>query len=271
MNSAPTGRKCVFCGGTPVTNEHVFKEAFRERLNLRDHKREFTQRKRPDGPRTTRPDPLFGLEVRRVCADCNSGWMNRLDLSVQDWSIDPDDVTRTYDPTQFRRWAIKVAMMRTFADSSFGLPPNDFKRLMNGDDLAEWHVFVGRSEVTEWRHNYAAFAGGQKDLGYISAGLIHVSWVVGTSVVSTFRLAGGAGVYLLLNGFRQYNLFHGAPLVEIPHCPREFPKLSSRPKLIAGQAEPLFRYFTDEHSPVAGIMRDSYRKLCEAAVDEQGN
>ncbi|MCA2261987.1 hypothetical protein [Mycobacterium marseillense] len=240
-------------------------------IDLDDHDREFTQRKGPYAPRTTRPDRLFQLVVKRACKKCNSGWMNDLDCSVEEWVVDPDDEARTYDPTQFRRWAIKVAIMRTFVDSPVGLPPEDFQRLLEGDDLAEWHVFVGRSHVAEWRHNYAAFAGGQKDLGYISAGLIHVSWVVGTSVVSTFRLAGGAGVYLLLNGFRQYNLLHGSPLVEIPHCPREFPKLSSRPKLIAGQAEPLFRFFTDERSPVAGIMRDGYRKLYEAAVEKQGD
>jgi len=144
-------RKCVFCGSTPVTSEHIFKRAFRKKLGLPAGNRRLDQQKGLDQPKTTRPDPLFELKVRHVCARCNNGWMNRLDLAVEHWVVDPDN--KTCEPNDLRRWAIKLAILLSLtAQPSTVLPRNDYQRLLAGADLSEWYVLVGRNSFPEWRH-----------------------------------------------------------------------------------------------------------------------
>ncbi|EHB54017.1 hypothetical protein MycrhDRAFT_4480 [Mycolicibacterium rhodesiae JS60] len=138
---------------------------------------------------TTRPDPLFELTVRHVCARCNNGWMNRLDLAVEDWVIDPRN--ETCDPHDLRRWAIKLAIMLSLTGQpSAVLPPRDYERLFAGDDLNEWSVFIGQSGFREWRHAQVGKGLLSEESGEMVDGITHASWVVGSSVVTALRARG---------------------------------------------------------------------------------
>ena len=211
---------------------------------------------------TTRPDPMFHLQVRRVCKPCNGGWMDRLDHDVERWVVGPDEANEVCDPTTFRRWAIKIAIMRSLVDNAIALPPNDFPTLFAGEDVEGWHVFAGKSDFLEWRHNYACFGGGLNEVGYLSHGVVHVSWVLGASVVSTIRVAGeDTGAYFL-KAFREYNTMQWGPLVEIPYGADAFPSFSGHRELRLGEAEPFFKFFTPEPvSPIAGQIRAGYAQM----------
>jgi hypothetical protein len=247
-------RKCVFCGSTPVTAEHIFKRGFRKKLSLPAGNRRLDRQVGLDSPMTTRPDPLFELTVRYVCSKCNNGWMNRLDLAVERWVIDPTD--ETCETTDLRRWAIKIAIMYSLtAQPSTVLPRADYKRLLNGDDLNEWYVFVGQSSFPEWRHGHVGQGIRSDTTGEMLRGITHASWVVGTSVVSALRPVGAAELDLL-KAFRQYNVVVDAPLVEIPCGADTFSTLSTHRKLRRGEAASFIWFFAAHPvSPVYPLIK----------------
>jgi hypothetical protein len=127
-------RTCVFCGGPANSVEHIFKRAFKHKLGIVDPVDRAFVRVDADGALSARPDPLFELKVRRVCRRCNSGWMNKLDLRVEDWIIDTDDESafQACDATDFRRWALKMALMRSLVDDATIVPREYFTRLYDG-------------------------------------------------------------------------------------------------------------------------------------------
>ncbi len=188
-------RRCVWCGGQANSREHIFKKDFKKTLGITEPLPRAFSGVNNQGARTTRPDPLFELKVRRVCRKCNSGWMNRLDLHVEPWILDTGNQTAWYacDPIKFRRWAIKLAMMRSLVDNASAVPRDHFHRLYNGDDLEEWHVFVGRAHFKEFRHAFSHYGinsvikpAGAPD----PPGWIHGSWALGTAVISAICITG---------------------------------------------------------------------------------
>lgn len=255
-------RTCVFCGGPANSREHIFKKDFKKKLGINDPlDRAFTQRDN-SGVITRRPDPLFESKVRRVCKTCNSNWMNHLDLHVEDWVVNPDDrnAFEACDPTQFRRWAIKLALMRSLLDTATFVPREYFQMLYQGDDIEDWHVFVGRATFKEYRHAFSHFGFGlnpaSRDMTY---GLIHASWALGTAVVSTVSVKGLNPNTDFFPAFRIYNRSMNEPLVEIPYGAQTLPDLFAHRKLGAFQTEPFFMFYTSEPvSPIADEMKKTY-------------
>jgi hypothetical protein len=69
-SAVKTARTCVYCGhGSNLTNEHVFPECFRETFEP------ISTAKTPTGEKAI----LSALEIRHVCARCNSGPLSQLD------------------------------------------------------------------------------------------------------------------------------------------------------------------------------------------------
>lgn len=262
---------CLFCGKRADSKEHIFKRDYRNTLGIAEVDREFTQTDK-DGNITRRPDPIFNAQVHGVCHKCNRNWMNQLDLHVEEWVINPDDrnAYQACDPKEFRRWAIKLALMRSLLDSATAVPKDYFKRLLNGDDPAEWHVFVGRADFREWRHTFSIYGfGSDQATRSMSHGLIHVSWSLGAAVVSTVCVHGGDPAKHFLPDFRIYNTTQGGPLAEVPHGVVSLPDIFTHRKFSHGQTEPFFMFFTDKPaSPIAVIMRRVQGDL-RAAIDRQ--
>lgn len=57
--------------------------------------------------------------------------------------------------------------------------------LYNGDDIDDWHIFVGRAQHPEHRHNFASIGGGFIEEGRMAWGIVQVSWSLGTALVTT--------------------------------------------------------------------------------------
>lgn len=78
---------CIFCGASPITNAHIFRKAWIDEVTPRA--RGFRHRR---GPRAQVPGPgqrewikdAIDLKVKAACNDCNSGWMERLDLAAEE-------------------------------------------------------------------------------------------------------------------------------------------------------------------------------------------
>jgi hypothetical protein len=76
-------RTCVFCGGTPLTREHVLprwlRAAFPDADGRAVHVRESLTNQH------VREGSLLDATAKIVCGDCNSGWMNDLEAEVRDF------------------------------------------------------------------------------------------------------------------------------------------------------------------------------------------
>lgn len=78
-------RVCVICGGTPLTNEHVIPQWLAEPLGAKDQEVTHAYESPPSmgAPRREWATTGVDLKVKRVCAECNNGWMNDLERGVQ--------------------------------------------------------------------------------------------------------------------------------------------------------------------------------------------
>lgn len=83
-------RLCIFCGGTPISKEHVWAEWMRPYLP-RGQGRQLIQEGRFDDrePLTVRPGPLNvkgdarSQKLKVVCGPCNHGWMSTLQKATK--------------------------------------------------------------------------------------------------------------------------------------------------------------------------------------------
>ncbi|SBS74362.1 hypothetical protein MHPYR_20006 [uncultured Mycobacterium sp.] len=116
----------MFCGSSePVTREHIFRSSWKKTLKVNQHltdlaifERKFIQYNPADNSmKYSKLEDLFSVIVKRVCDKCNNEWMNDLDTIVEPWVFNPDVDDNRCDPKDFRRWAIKVALLRAYYDS----------------------------------------------------------------------------------------------------------------------------------------------------------
>lgn len=72
---------CVFCGGTPLTKEHVLPRWLKVAFDPTVRRHRYI-RLSVDAVRHHDAPPL-NEQVKVVCSDCNSGWMNQLEENVR--------------------------------------------------------------------------------------------------------------------------------------------------------------------------------------------
>jgi hypothetical protein len=116
-------RKCVFCGGTPATKEHIFPFWLREAVGGGGPAAHLRLEGRDRGPAPG--DPLqydhkrnaaeADVQVRAVCATCNNDWMNTLDHEVEPFVVPlirnrPVELTAD-DRVLLARWATKIGLL----------------------------------------------------------------------------------------------------------------------------------------------------------------
>lgn len=122
----PKGRSCVFCGGRPVTNEHVWPrwvgELVQKHTGVSFFKTAIGDR-RWDAPK-------IDIQVRRVCDPCNTGWMSEIETRTKPILApmivgDPDTALLSpADQVGIASWAVKLALMLDFAHESDPIIPS---------------------------------------------------------------------------------------------------------------------------------------------------
>jgi hypothetical protein len=112
---APVPGGCIFCGGTPLTREHLWPDWLGRELQIREP---FSIRieQEKDGVETrdiSFQTPPFDQTVRAVCEQCNSTWMSDMEADAKPilWALSHAE-GRSLDGDEQRvlaRWALLKA------------------------------------------------------------------------------------------------------------------------------------------------------------------
>jgi hypothetical protein len=118
-------RQCVFCGGTPLTREHVIPQWLTNVLPEQERFRGQDQQIVLSPPKAARSrivlphrqmrQPFNAVTVKAVCTTCNSGWMNDIEAAARPHLtglIDGQrlELNRT-EITALATWVFKTALM----------------------------------------------------------------------------------------------------------------------------------------------------------------
>lgn len=106
-------RTCVFCGGTPCTNEHVLPQWLRIAFPEPDQVDALHVRESATA-RSARRGVLLDATAKVVCASCNNGWMNGLEEGVR-WFLPKMIKGRAVSLTKAKQaalatWSVKTTM-----------------------------------------------------------------------------------------------------------------------------------------------------------------
>lgn len=141
-------RVCVFCGGSPCTKEHVYRNDRRRHLPAETeyvtyNHRELVRRAREN-------TSTFDQQVKRVCGQCNGGWMRLLeddvDHTLVPFMTDQPLVAGKQRARVLARWAAKTMIMRSYmapGERAFEREALDAIYLRRRAPR-NWLIFVGR-------------------------------------------------------------------------------------------------------------------------------
>ena len=114
-------RVCAFCGGRPVTREHIWPAWFAEWLHATDDQPLLHGREGEQGVVGAWEAQKIAATVRRFCAICNNGWMSEIEAEAQaimmPLLVDPDEAAALspHDQEVLARWAYKTALVGDFS------------------------------------------------------------------------------------------------------------------------------------------------------------
>jgi hypothetical protein len=164
-STAPRSR-CRFCQTTEGkrSKEHVLRKSYKERIWT--HPSSFYTYSENGEIKTSRKinKSAFEMEVNEVCAECNNGWLERLEDEVEPLVIDlsrgriPDVDDERWDRLAF--WMVLRALLRTLEDKEAvrapkGLFQHVYKtREIPSGFIVQWaradgyYLSAGRSSMT---------------------------------------------------------------------------------------------------------------------------
>jgi len=118
-------RQCVFCGGTPLTREHVMPQwltnVLPEQARFRGQDQQVilqppgSDRSRIMLPHREVKEPFNGMTVKAVCKSCNGGWMSGLEEATRPLLSrlirgEPELLNKE-DAIAVASWTVKTALM----------------------------------------------------------------------------------------------------------------------------------------------------------------
>nr|WP_090276833.1 hypothetical protein [Mycolicibacterium komanii] len=251
-----------------MTREHIFRSSWKKTIETNEHvtmlpgvERKFRKYSYEDGSMVRdKSEDLFSVIVKRVCEKCNNEWMNDLDSIVEPWVLNPDDDENRCAPKDFRRWSIKVALLREHYDNPFLVDCADPPKIFTGEDIPEWHVYIGHTEIPEHRHALCGIgpvlmgAPGGKAFG-----ITQVSWTLGRSLVTALRVHGTDEISTnCFKNFRQYNGVRRGVVREVRSSDTEMPTVRLLPALPEPAIQELVWLYTPHPvSPFADEVRQA--------------
>ena len=160
--AASTARRCVFCGASEPTREHVLRKKFQRTLdrtapeNLSfTHDRTTAFGNISSSKRAYRGIP-FELTVKAACAECNNGWMNDLENAVETDLLDMiagRHLSLNADRARnLARWVLKTALMRQLINGQVADWTTPRFREIYEDDLSGpvWVAGTMTPEASYW-------------------------------------------------------------------------------------------------------------------------
>ena len=276
-----------------MTKEHIYRTSWRTKLDVNlglseigitntdtEKSRRFTRYGLDNVEQQSKQEDLFSIIVKRVCARCNNGWMNSLDELVEPWVFDPSNDDKRCDPIAFRRWAIKLAILRCFYEHPESVEPDDPQRIFSCEDIPDWKVFIGRTMLPEHRHAFCGIGPIIKGEGRLF-GLTQVTWTLEHSFVTAIRLKMDHPMVIdnegfrevVINGYRNFkrhNRFMEIELLEVLPNSTTMPRVSTLPELPTPEIQSLAWFFTpNPASPIADEIRQTQRAI-QRMADQLG-
>ena len=125
---------CVFCGRSPLTNEHVFPRWLNRYLPQDRRQQIEISRYGQNGYDIVHPSIGIDIRVRKVCAECNSGWMSKLEadsIPVLEPLVSTTalQLVSVREQRQIALWATKTAMMADLTQAEPLILANARRRL----------------------------------------------------------------------------------------------------------------------------------------------
>jgi hypothetical protein len=130
MTASASDRKCIFCGGTPLTAEHAWPQWIAK--HLPEEKVPHLILAQHEGKKDSysfRGERLpFTTTVRCVCTSCNSGWMHELEATAEPL-LAPLILGRKQTWNEWKQslaavWAFKTAaILEQAVGRSHAIPP----------------------------------------------------------------------------------------------------------------------------------------------------
>lgn len=255
-----------------MTREHIFRSAWKDKLDVSIFpigsplvERKVTRYRLDNTVVRSTVESLFSISVRRVCASCNNNWMNNLDSAVEPWVFDPLNNDNRCDASAFRRWAIKIALLRSHYENPLTIEPSDPAMLFAGNDNTQWRVFIGRTAHPDHRHAFAGLGPILPGGGRGFAGVTQVSWTLGYSFVVALRLVSDNDWSKnCLRNFKSYNRSRGIQMVEVLPTAQSIPSVNQLPPLLVPDLLRLIWFFTPNPvSPIADAVRATWADIKE--------
>ncbi|NYV74549.1 hypothetical protein [Streptomyces sp. UH6] len=198
------GKGCVFCGGTPLTKEHVLPRWLKVALDPTVRRHRYIALS-GDVTRQHVAPPL-NEQVKVVCSGCNSGWMNQLEEDVRSFLPDlirgkPHDLDLEAQKA-LGSWSLKTMLMYLQTH------PAEARRVVPEEDFGRFHQthqpsasMLGRLGFMNYPPDDSIPLADTLFQGYGTPGTDHVAWVgtlkVGCMLVQIIRVPDVAEGYRL--------------------------------------------------------------------------
>jgi hypothetical protein len=141
MEQQRSQRRCIFCGGGPMSNAHIFREGWIEEL-FPQFGNPYRQERRGHTPGSKDVQwPSWGADIKTkdVCRTCNSEWMNKLDLAAEEIFATPAamgfyrKLAAPAAKITVARWCSLIAVLFDRASDVVRLGTSTYEALYDGD------------------------------------------------------------------------------------------------------------------------------------------
>lgn len=164
-----------------MSKEHVFPKSLRDSVSEsheHEYRRAYDDGAGVKGQTSNRPVNLFDVSSRRVCTDCNNGWMSELEVDANPILRRLIAGERQIDANEtdvVRYWLAKTAVVAHFAepgsDSPQAVAVADRRRVRDGFVPCGWRVLLGSLDPSWRNHKHRGVVRGPKQR-YVDGQLI---------------------------------------------------------------------------------------------------
>lgn len=155
-------RNCTFCKGSGLSKEHFWPDWLRAYMNTSASDMHITELHRSEGKvpatvdrRSERPGNVITKKFRVVCANCNNGWMSRLEESIKPFLVSVLEGKRhTLDENgiaELARWIVMKVMVSEYAEDGTQLTPYpDRNRFRESQEIPSYfRIYMGKHNIVD--------------------------------------------------------------------------------------------------------------------------
>ena len=157
---AKPANECIFCGGRPLSHEHVWdkwmKQYIPRDLPTTETYSAIVHQTHKESKAYSQSGDPHSRRLRVVCKRCNSGWMSRLQERAKPFLIPlikGDSTTLDVDTQRIvSAWAaLKVTVAEYHEKNRVTITPDNRAHLMETNEAPpNWKIWIGRYGRGEW-------------------------------------------------------------------------------------------------------------------------